>query len=324
MANQFYETKTMFENYTGCTANVRLPYEAWMKLHNPGKDGTDKNSKAAAALFVMFFDEITLAWSKASADFIQDEDGIECVLQYLQKNVDKIRENRARYTPSYIYRVAYNCMDCLRYVEREQFRSKLTSSNVVPRGEDDPLDLYDTSPDTFDYDLEFSRRDFWAEIEKLGDETAKVVNHLLNGDSLYKVSARAANRDDDPLRDVSVSKAQKEEIMERLRTVLAPYKSVFLGSPEELEAASKDDVAPLNLRKQPKLVDQVKAYLESRGELHLGDAERLFLLTRKPLNTMMHSLKDSGFPVAAHYVDVIDSVAPANPIEMIDYYYLVK
>lgn len=323
MTNQFYETKTMFENYTGCTANVRLPYEEWLRLHNPGKDGNDSNSKAAAALFVMFFDEITLAWEKAKADFIQDEDGIECVLQYLQKNVDIIRKNKSRYTPSYIYRVAYNCMDCLRYVEREQFRSKLTSSNIVPK-DDENLDLYDIAPDSIDYDLELTRKEFWGTIEGMDDQTAKVINHLLNGESLYKVSARAANRDADPLKDVSVTKQEMAAIIENLQEKLAKFKPAFLGNHGELETATEEDLVPRNMRKQLKLAEQVKAYIESQGSINLVEAERLFLLTRKPLNTMMRQLQEAGFPVVAHRVDVLDSVVPNKEIEMIDYYYLAK
>lgn len=329
MANQFYETRKMFENYTGCTANVRLPYESWLRLHNPGKGGNDSNSKAAAALFVMFFDEITLAWNKAKADFIQDEDGIECVLQYLQKNVDKIRENKSKYTPNYIYRVAYNCMDCLRYVEREQFRSKLTSSNVVPR-DDEELDLYDMAPDQIDYDLERTRKKFWAIIEAMDNEkdsfgkTAKVINHLLNGESLHKVSERAANRDNDPLRDVSVTKEEMTQIIETLKSKLARFKPVFLGGADELEVASEEDVVPRNLRKQPKLIEQIQAYIESQGSINLAEAERLFLLTRMPLNKMMHQLQDAGLPVVAHIVNVADGVVPNKEIEMIDYYYLSK
>lgn len=320
MTNQFYETKTMFENYTGCTANVRLPYEEWLRLHTPGDDS---NSKAAAALFVMFFDEITLAWEKAKADFIQDEDGIECVLQYLQKNVDVIRKNRSRYTPNYIYRVAYNCMDCLRYVEREQFRSKLTSSNVVPK-DGEELDLYDMSPDSIDYDLELTRKEFWETIEGMDDQTAKVINHLLNGESLYKVSARAANRDNDPLKDVSVTKQEMAAIIEKLQEKLEKFKPAFLGNHEELETATEEDLVPRNMRKQPKLTEQVKTYIESQGSINLVEAERLFLLTRKPLNTMMRQLQEAGFPVVAHRVDVLDSVVPNKEIEMIDYYYLAK
>ena len=323
MANQFYETKTMFENYTGCTANVRLPYEEWLRLHNPDKDGNDSNSKAAAALFVMFFDEITLAWNKSKADFIQDEDGIECVLQYLQKNVDIIRKNKSRYTPNYIYRVAYNCMDCLRYVEREQFRSKLVSPNVVPTDNED-LDLYDTSPDSIDYDLELTRKEFWSTIEGMDDRTAKVINHLLNGDSLYRASSRAANRDEDPLKDVSVTKQEMVGIVESLKDKLAKFKPAFLGHDKDLEVASEEDLIPRSLRKQPKLVDQVRTYIEAQGSIDLVEAERLFLLTRKPLNTMMRQLQKAGFPVVAHRITAMDSVVPTKEIEMIDYYYISK
>lgn len=321
MTNQFYETRTMFENFTGCTANERLPYDVWMTFHRPNKDGKDPNSKAAAALFVMFFDQITLAWSKARADFVPDEDAIECVLQYLQKNVDIIRANKSRYTANYIYRVAYNCMDCLRYIERDKFRSKLETSHMVDT-DDDTVDLYDLQPEEIDFDLEAVKADMWRLLENEDEKTIKVINHLLNGESLARVSSRSAAYKNDPLKDIGVTKAECEEIIRSLRTKLAKYKALILGDESELRPATEEDLVPLSLRKQPKICDQVYDYLKSNGIIDLFEAERLFLLTRMPLHRVMQQLKDKGYPVVAHYEKVGDKVVAHRTTDMIDYYYI--
>lgn len=312
MANQFIETRNMFSAYTGLSANQQLSYDEWMSLPDSSK---------AAALFVIFFDQITLAWNKAKADFTPDEDGVDVINQYLMKNVPFIKEDKERYTSNYVYRVAYNCMDCLRYVEREKFRSMLESSNVVETS-DDTLDLYDMVPDEIDFDLESRRSSFWKTIEQMGPEAEKVVNHLLNGDSLHKVSTRAINRDNDPLKDVSVSKAKYQEILNELRSKLSVYKEDFLGSVSELEVASEEDLVPKNLRKQSTISEQVYEYMKKRGSINLFEAERLFLITRMPLNKMMHEFQEKGYPVKFHWIDGV--IPTGHESEMIDYYYLAK
>lgn len=310
MFNQFIETRNMFSAYTGITANQQLSYDEWMRLPDSSK---------AAALFVIFFDQITLAWNKAKADFTPDEDGVEIINQYLLKNVPKIKEDKSRYRAGYIWQVAYNCMDCLRYVERDKFRSMVESSNIVETGSD-PVDLYDMVPDEIDFDLEARRVQFWETIESMGDETIKVVNHLLNGESLRKVSKRAANRENDPLKDVSVSKVQLAKILDELREKLSSYKDDFLGTEENLESATEEDLVPRNLRKQIPLIDQVYDYMQKQGSINLFEAERLFLITRKPLNSMMHEMQEKGYPVQFHWVDGM--IAPGKEVEMVDYYYL--
>lgn len=105
--NQFIETKNMFENAIG--VKYPLTYEGWLAVRDELK---------AAALYVQFFDEITLAWSKAKSNFTSDEDGVSTVMQYLIKNVPIVMNEPKKYNPKYIYRVAYNCMGCLRRVQR--------------------------------------------------------------------------------------------------------------------------------------------------------------------------------------------------------------
>ena len=72
----FYQTRDMFKEFIG--VDTPLAYSTWMEL-DP--------DKKAAALFVNFFDQITLAWYKAKSFYAVDEDGVSTCLQYLQKNV---------------------------------------------------------------------------------------------------------------------------------------------------------------------------------------------------------------------------------------------
>ena len=121
---------------------------------------------------------------------------------------------------------------------------------------------------------------------------------------------------------MSVSKAEFTKIKDDLKEKLEKYKSIFLGSDLELTKATEHDLVPTNLRKQLTISEQVYSYMEARGSINLFEAERLFLITRKPLNSLMKGLQDKGYPVAAHWVSVQDQVVPGKEIDMIDYYYI--
>lgn len=215
--DQFKETLNRYREFTNFTRN--LTWIEWVSLRD-----TDLQ---VAVLYVQFYNEITLAWYKAKADFISDEEGVSCVLQYLLKNVPKIIEHEDRFTPNYIYRVAYNCMDCLRYVQRDINRSKIETTNVTYY-DGEELDLCDLVPH---HDLSYEeaqiKAKFWAIIKDMGIETEKVVNYLLNGESLRRVSKKSKAYGIDPLTDVSVNKDQLEAIMQQLRQNLAGFKEVY-------------------------------------------------------------------------------------------------
>lgn len=217
MADQFKETLNRFRSFLN--VDSCLTWEQWVDL----KD-TDRQ---VAALYVQFYDQITLAWFKAKADFVPDEDGVSCVLQYLNKNVEVIINDESRFTPAYIYRVSYNCMDCLRFVQRDINRSKSETTNVTYY-DGEELDLCDLFPhQDLDYDERKTKELFWAIIKDMGVETEKVVNYLLNGESLRRVSKKSKAYGIDPLTDVSVNKDKLAEIMDQLRIRLAGFKSVY-------------------------------------------------------------------------------------------------
>lgn len=217
MSNAFNETRNLFRTYLNYTGP--LSYEQWLATADDSK---------AAVLFVQFFDQITLAWYKTKSFFVLEEDGVYTMLQYLTKNVPIIKENPKRFTPNYIYRVAYNCLYCISHdIKRDIERYERETSNIIFNGEDE-LNLFDTVPATDpDINDRWTQAHFWAIIETMGPATQKVVNHLINGDPLTKVGKRSKSYATDPLRDIEVTLEEMEVIVEELKTKLAAFKNVY-------------------------------------------------------------------------------------------------
>lgn len=218
MANvaALYETRNFYRN--SLQIFQPLTFEQWNSL--------DRDDKAAG-LFLNFFDQIVLAWEKANTiDFINCEDGVEIVNQYLEKNVPIIENNSKRFTPNYIYTVSFNCMYCICH-DRKCDKDRL--ENETPRyiskdgDEVDLLDFVDDGEDNYtiseDLNLE---REFWALIEDEGMEAEKVMRYLLtnNEADLKKITRRNKNYSKDPLRDVEVSIDKVDEIVVRLKEKL--------------------------------------------------------------------------------------------------------
>lgn len=100
--SEFYKTYLLYREYIGY--KKELSYSRWRRLPERFK---------AAALFVQFYEQITLAWYKCKTDWSIEEEGVETINQYLLKNVRKIEEDPKRFRPAYIYTVAWNCLYCL-------------------------------------------------------------------------------------------------------------------------------------------------------------------------------------------------------------------
>lgn len=244
MSSAFNETKKLFTNYIGY--NRPLSYSEWLAVADDSK---------AAVLFVQFYEQITLAWFKSKSFFVLEEDGVETVLQYLVKNVPIIAEDGKKFTPSYIYRVAYNCLYCISHdIQRDIERYEREISNIVGY-EDEELDLFDTVVDnTYDssdsYNDQLTRKRFWEIIDNMGPETEKVIYHLLNGDTLGKKTykpleikskdnaaerarkemvnaARENNSRLDYLKDVSVTVKDMERIIKELQDKLEVFKDIY-------------------------------------------------------------------------------------------------
>lgn len=216
--NAFYDTKTLFVGTLNFTE--QLSYEDWMKINPDYK---------AAALFVNYFTQIYGAWNKCKSFYTPEEDGVSTVLQYLQKNVPVIENDPKRYSPAYIYRVAYNCLYCVCHdLKKPRDAWENETSNIIGCGEDE-LDLFDLAVDVVEGDMasKLTKIKFWKIIKSLDPKATKVLNHILNGEPLEAVSKCSKKYKADPLRDVEVKLEEVETIMNDIRGLLAAFKSEF-------------------------------------------------------------------------------------------------
>lgn len=203
IGNSFYATRNMFRNYINYERP--LSYDEWMSVDD---------DKKAAVLYVQFFDQITLAWYKLKTDAAIEEDCVSEVLMYLIKNVPIIQSNPARFNPSYIYKVVYNCIYC-KSIDPYKGQTAKTSwfnntcSQFVQKG-DEIVDIFDEISNTEDIDVTAARDHFWAIIEDMGDDVIAIVENILNG---TRVPA-------------TVNKRRAEIIIE-LQNRLIAYKEVF-------------------------------------------------------------------------------------------------
>lgn len=193
----FHKTKRLFNEYL--QIDEPLTYEAWMRL-----DSCDK----AAALYVHFFDTITLAYWKVASPFSPEEDNVSIALQYLQKNVSIIEENPKKYNERYIYRVMYNCLNCESlYVIRNINNYKYEVSTTISDSEGNESCVYDTyCGNNLTTEEEFDKEKFWSCIEELGDDAITLVDCLINHTMMP-----------------AGMKAKKPKIIEQLRDKLNEY-----------------------------------------------------------------------------------------------------
>lgn len=175
-SNEFFATRNMIRDVV--SVEKPLSYESWLAIADEYK---------AAALYLIFFDQILLAWYRLRTPAAIEEECVSEVLLYLNKNVDKIREDKKRFTPAYIYRVCYNCIYCKSVDPYSGQTSKTswfnnTCSNIVHVGED-VLDLFDTivvEADIIEERIKAANRDlFWKLIEDSDKDTATVINEIL-------------------------------------------------------------------------------------------------------------------------------------------------
>ena len=99
MSREFYEARRLFINHINYTRPYS--YEEWIALPEDHK---------CVALYIQYFDQIILAWYKTKSFYASEEEGVETVLQYLNKNVPILEANEKKFNERYIYRVAYNCL----------------------------------------------------------------------------------------------------------------------------------------------------------------------------------------------------------------------
>lgn len=119
----------------------------------------------AAALYVHFYPQITLAWKKYQLPYIEEENAVSTVLQHLIKNADIIVNDRKRYTQSYIYTVAKNAIYPLGRIKRDYEAWNGRRS------------LYDYDEDLFDANLEWEYGH--AYVQERCVDTTDVLTQIL-------------------------------------------------------------------------------------------------------------------------------------------------
>lgn len=224
--SQFIQTRDLFREYLSgyFTKGNTLTFDQWKNA-----DAEDQ----AALLFVVFYQEITLAWYDAivSRDivYVEQDDGVSVVLEKLMKNVPKILADPKRYDPKYIYRVSYNCIGCLPRPVGAKARAASEMSNEYTE-DDITMDLFDFVPTPeADYDTQETLEAMWDIIQHMGLKAEKVANHLITGDSLLRVNKNSTERSIDRLADVTVSPSEFKSIVAELKVKLAPFREAMLA-----------------------------------------------------------------------------------------------
>lgn len=190
---QFMKTKIQFEEALdglGCDSSN---YWDWLLIPSDFK---------AIALYVQFYEQITLAWEKTKKPFVYEEDAVSTLMQYLLKNIPILESDRKRFTPAYIYKIAFNAFYPLVRIKRDiDFYTNWASTYGpvldVNLRDDDEENLF-TEPYYIDrlvdektpFD-EFNRNEFWKLIESTDSETKQVVERLVNGKKIRKRDADA-------------------------------------------------------------------------------------------------------------------------------------
>lgn len=166
--NQFQVTKTRFMESLSFIKSFPITYEFWMTLDDEFK---------AAALYLNFYPQIILAWQNETDYFLDEEDVLSIMMQYLVKNVDKIKDDRKRWSRGYIYTCMKNAVIGIRRIKKNRDFSDNTQSNIFML-EDGEHDLYDVIEDEKDC---FRDARFWRIIENLDDDMKAYVSHLIYG-----------------------------------------------------------------------------------------------------------------------------------------------
>lgn len=217
-SNQFKETYNLFRGYINYSEEYL--YDEWLNSPEEHK---------VAILYCQFYKEITLAWNKVVSVYSQDTDGVDEVVQYLMKNVDKIKNDSKRFRPQYIYTVAYNCLYCLcRDLNKKKKIYENECSNIVQHN-DEELDLFDTVEACKETSVEGHISDnekerFWSLIEDMGQDTVIVVSKLLNDPMNWSKTGKAkfTKKDYD-----KITEDRFQEILASLKHVLAEFNDLF-------------------------------------------------------------------------------------------------
>ena len=211
---QFQATKKMFKEYAFSKTSFPITFEEWSALDDDLK---------GAALYINFYSEIILAWSKFDNSPCDTETIVSDFLMTLVKNVDKIMESPKRYKPGYIYTLAKRSFICMVRQPKYTRVFETEISNEVSTANDDIMDLFDLVPHEDEpYEVVQHHEALWTIIRGMGPKAEKVANHLINGEPLTRARKTANQRDLDPLADVSVSAEEYPAIISQIKEKIAP------------------------------------------------------------------------------------------------------
>lgn len=191
-ANQFQEAKDRFKSAT-CFVKYPISYQTWMTIDDDLK---------CAALYVNFYPQIILAWQNLKTYYLEDEECVSIIIQYLIKNVDKIKEDPKRFTTGYIYTVAYRSIQGIRRVDGTKNYYDSYQSRWIETA-DGERDLFDTLEDRVDC---FKNTKMQKIIMDMDDNTKALISHLVFG---TKISAKIRKKED--------------EMMDNLRTLFSEF-----------------------------------------------------------------------------------------------------
>lgn len=216
---QFKETYNCLSsqiNYHG----TNMKYSTWLKKQSDLK---------AAFLYVNFYSAVQSAWyRKKQFEFIDESEAVSLCLQYLQKNVKKIENDKNRYTASYIYTVCVNCMSILHWRKCDRLRYNTECSTVIMKG-DKEVDVLSVIADNRveEYnkpEFEYQCKEFVEFVSvHMGIKYEKLIYSLINNTTTRRTSKSNINYANNPLSNVSVRKEEIPHMMKVLKVVATYY-----------------------------------------------------------------------------------------------------
>ena len=190
---EFKDTFDRFSLAISCYDLDLSTYDGWREL--PDKLRT-------AGLYVQFYNQITLAYqkNKQSYPFIEEATALSTLLQYLMKTTSKILFQPSRYTPAYMYTVAFNAIyplgRILRDVESYRREVSLIGEDYSEYGSFDLTLIYDDNNYTYSelgfmelavaesvedvLDHQEAEAIFFALLESLDDPEYRLAISLIN------------------------------------------------------------------------------------------------------------------------------------------------
>lgn len=211
-AAPLYVTRASCANYIQYTEP--LSYADWLLL---------PFGKKAAVLFVQFFPQITLAWQKVKSFYTPEEDAVTEMFKYIMKNIPLIEAAEKKFTPQYIYKVAWNCLYCICHdIKRDRDRWELETSNIA-ENELGECDLFDTVFDKDSLYDEADKQNLWGLVDKLPEEYQSYIAYIL-GEKLEK----------------GMTKKRMAELKENLKVLLTPFSNLY--EPKDLSIKTFGDI----------------------------------------------------------------------------------